>query len=370
LKQWISKLINQFEFEWSDKKEGRSKDSNSEPEINEEQATLLFIIDVFNKHLIELDAHPVRKVRALLDEFAKGLMNEDQKGRERLLFRIRQFFSGYRIDEYTYVQKTFDEFRSILWDFLDQLSEELADERSEDEEILENLEQVREAVEANSIEEIKSQSRHFIDSYTEFQFNREKRRSARVKTIHENLELVKKQLVDAHENMRVDHLTKAYNRKSFDEQAKRHWKLFQISESPVSMIVLDIDHFKKVNDTYGHDMGDYVLVELVKMLKELFPRDNDFVARLGGEEFAIILPDHKTEHAIIKAERALERIRKEVLVHKDLQIKFTISMGVAELMKGEDTAHWFKRADKALYMSKNSGRNKLTVADEKFTDAA
>ncbi|MCB0394894.1 MAG: GGDEF domain-containing protein, partial [Bdellovibrionales bacterium] len=141
-------------------------------------------------------------------------------------------------------------------------------------------------------------------------------------------------------------------------------------KAPVSLLILDIYHFKKVNDTYGHDIGDYVLIELVKMLKELFPKDNEFVARLGGEEFAVLLPDHQVKHAMVKAERALDRIRKEVLVHMDYKIKFTISIGIAELMEGEDTQHWFKRADSALYHSKNNGRNQFTVAEKKFNDAA
>jgi diguanylate cyclase len=176
---------------------------------------------------------------------------------------------------------------------------------------------------------------------------------------------VKKQLVEANHAMRTDHLTGAYNRKSFDEAIKQHWQLYQISQVPVSLIILDIDFFKKINDRYGHDIGDFVLKECVKFLKEVYARPSDFVARIGGEEFAIILPEHAVEHAVQKAEEGLNRIRKEVFVKQDMELRFTVSMGIAQLENAETVDQWMKRADAALYESKNSGRNRHTVAPHK-----
>jgi diguanylate cyclase (GGDEF)-like protein len=126
--------------------------------------------------------------------------------------------------------------------------------------------------------------------------------------------------------------------------------------------MLDIDFFKRVNDTYGHAMGDLVLVECVKMLKELFPRDVDSVSRIGGEEFAVILPDYKIEHAIKKAEATGLKIRSETILEKDVRINFTISMGIAQLSEDETVEQWMKRADLALYDSKKNGRDRYTVA--------
>ena len=126
--------------------------------------------------------------------------------------------------------------------------------------------------------------------------------------------------------------------------------------------MVDIDHFKRINDTYGHPIGDFVLKELVKALQSLFMRDVDLVARMGGEEFAILLPDYNSEMALKKAEEVLERVRREAFIHEAHQIRFTVSLGVAELSPGESVAAWYKRADLALYNSKNTGRNKATVA--------
>src|SRR6185437_5339899 len=97
------------------------------------------------------------------------------------------------------------------------------------------------------------------------------------------------------------------------------------------------DHFKKINDTYGHPVGDFVLKELVATLNQLFTRDGEIVARIGGEEFAILLPDFQVGHAIKKAEEVLNRVRSQVYVHEGHKISFTVSIGIAELVQGEDT---------------------------------
>lgn len=364
MKKWMQKLADQLDLDWKKNPEGPSE---TPMDMSEEQATILYILDVYNKHLIDIETQPVRKVRETLDAFAKEILKPDPAKTEKVLFRLRQFLSSYRIDEYTYIQKTFDDFRGIIWDFVDQLAAELSYEQGFDGQIQSSFEQLKEAVESNSIDVIKSQSRQFIDSYIEHQTHRDRRRSERIENIRRNLHSVKKQLVDANNSLKQDHLTGAFNRKSFDEQVKNYHNLNKIDSRPICMIMLDIDFFKKINDTYGHAMGDFVLVECVKMLKECFSRPNDFLARVGGEEFAIILPEMTLEGALTLAETALTKIRNEAIVQEDMRIKFTLSMGIAALVPGETPETWMKRADAALYDSKNTGRNKYTVAPAQLT---
>lgn len=361
MKKWVEKLIEQFDFDLSGS--GAETNAKHAAEIGEERATLLFIIDTINKHLIEFEGHPVRKVRETLDEFAKELLHlKDRSGLERVLFRFRQFFSAYRVDETAYVHKTFEDFRTIIWDFVDQLSEDIGEEQKEDAEIRQSLDQLKEAVESNSIEVLKNQSRKFIDRYVEKQFKKDKRRNTRMKSIRKNLNLVKKQLGEAHTTARIDHLTKAFNRKTFDEAVAQNVKLMRAAEQPLSLLLVDIDYFKKINDTYGHPIGDFVLKELVTTLKSMFTRDADVLARIGGEEFAILLPDYDGEAAMKKAEEVLARVREQVYVHDQHQIRFTVSLGCAQLVDSESAEAWLKRADLALYNSKNTGRNKATLA--------
>lgn len=365
MKSWIKKLAEQFEVE------SNSQSKEVLPDINDDRATILYMIDTYNKNLFEVENRPIRRIREMMDEFSKQLMNPDKTHDEKLLFEFRQFFSSYRIAEYAYIQKTFDEFKKIIWDFADQLSDDLNAEKTQDEVITQNLGQLREAVESNSIDDLKKKSREFINFYIEHQIQKDDRRSKRMQSIRKNLTTVKKQLLEANQSMRVDHLTNAYNRKSFEEQTQKYHQLYQISKTPVSLLMVDIDHFKKINDTYGHDVGDFVLKECVRILKEYFQRPEDFTARLGGEEFAVLLPDFNAENAAIKAEEVLQKIRKEVVIHNANEIRFTISIGISELMGNDTVSQWMKKADQALYNSKNTGRNKVTISNlKKVSDVA
>lgn len=350
--------MQQFENEH----QGHPHTPEADFNLSEDRATLLFLIDTYSKYLIEVEGRPVRKVREVFDEFAKGLLKPESSLTEKILFRFRQFFSAYRIEEYSYLQKTFEDFKGIIWDFADQLNESVQAEQARDQEVRKSLDHLREAVEANSIGELKAKSREFIDFYIELQARNEERRTTQLSNVQNNLANVKKKLFEVHQSSRRDHLTGAYNRKFFDEMSAQWLNNFAANNTPVSVLALDIDYFKKINDIFGHDTGDVVLKELVRILKEIFPGDKDFVARMGGEEFLVALPGRGLMEASIKAKQTLERIRKEVLIHSDTQIRFTVSIGVAQLGVNETVEQWLKRADKALYASKNNGRDRLTEA--------
>lgn len=365
MKQWMKKLLEQFEIS-EDQKLG-TPDLKNLP-LSEERATLLHVIDVLSKHLIETETHTLRRTRESLDEIARQIANPDQALAEKSLFRFRQFFATHRIDEYAYVQKTFDDFKNIIWDFADQLGEDLRFEKKYDLAVKHHLESLREAVDSNSIEGLRNTSREFIDAYMELQNVKDKHRSHRFENFQNQFSNLKKQLQAAKKSLEEDHLTGAFNRRSFDEQLKNILRMKSLQAPGVvanfTLVCFDIDHFKKINDTYGHDVGDFILKEFVKILQSIFHREADFVARIGGEEFIAILPDYKAEHAVIKAEELMSRVHKEIFVHGEHKIQFTVSMGIAQLSENETAEQWLKRADVALYSSKQTGRNKYTVAPE------
>lgn len=161
---------------------------------------------------------------------------------------------------------------------------------------------------------------------------------------------------------RTDSLTGLANRRAFDDEMQRRFAEWQRRRSPFTLIILDIDHFKKFNDTYGHQTGDDVLCHVACTLSMVM-RDVDLVCRYGGEEFAIILPATESPGAILAAERARTAIERMVVESNGQQLKVTVSGGIAEALAGEEVEALVARADQGLYASKKAGRNCVHLHD-------
>ena len=161
----------------------------------------------------------------------------------------------------------------------------------------------------------------------------------------------------------TDPMTHLYNRRYFGELATTVVKLAKRSGLVYSVIMVDIDKFKRINDTYGHTIGDDVIIALAKVLK-YNNRESDIVSRWGGEEFVILLPQTKEDGAMIIAERLRKSVEAlSVDDGNDKKLCFTISLGVAtaDIDDCSDIEDIINNADKALYIAKESGRNKVAI---------
>lgn len=161
----------------------------------------------------------------------------------------------------------------------------------------------------------------------------------------------------------TDPLTDVYNRRFLEQFGPKELERSKRQASPFALVVLDIDHFKKVNDSFGHPIGDEVLVKLAEICRENI-RSMDVLARLGGEEFIILMPDTDEGAALESAERLRERVAEDLVVESDqTEVRVTISAGVAVWDPGKpaemDTL--LSRADQAMYRSKKAGRDRVTV---------
>jgi diguanylate cyclase (GGDEF)-like protein len=157
----------------------------------------------------------------------------------------------------------------------------------------------------------------------------------------------------------IDSMTGLYNRRHFLALAEAEWSRFQRYQRPLSMLMIDIDHFKSVNDRYGHAVGDQAIISVATACQQ-GKRGSDVVGRLGGEEFAILLPETDVAQAAVVAERVRESVAGHVLSVHDVQFKLTISVGIAAAtasMSGTDAL--LRAADQALYQAKSGGRNRL-----------
>ena len=160
----------------------------------------------------------------------------------------------------------------------------------------------------------------------------------------------------------TDFLTGINNRRNFMELAEKEMNRSRRYKHPCSLLMLDIDHFKKINDTYGHSAGDKVLIEFCMVcLKEL--RENDVFGRIGGEEFAIVLVESDANKALFAAERIRQSVASNKMNYDDeAKINLTVSIGITEMLSGDDLNSIFERADTALYHAKESGRNRVKIS--------
>ncbi len=326
-----------------------------------ERAALVFLIDVYSKCLIEIDSYPTEATLEKFDEISKQLVS-GQKDLEPSLTELRRFFSIHRVAETTHVLNSFEDFKNLIWNFVAQMTEDIQTEAESSNDMQSHVEHLKKAIDTDSLKELRDSSRLFIASYAKHQTERSERRDQNVNKFIGQLDKIKTRLLEADRTSRTDHLTGAANRRSFDEHIRRMTSWAQLHQQPVSILTMDLDHFKQVNDNHGHDIGDFVLKEFARISKETFKIKGDYFARIGGEEFAVILPGHTIEMATKRAEAILTRVRREVFVANEKELRFTISLGVAQWSAGEATDSWFKRADQALYDSKHGGRNRYTLA--------
>jgi len=156
---------------------------------------------------------------------------------------------------------------------------------------------------------------------------------------------------------RTDALTQLPNRRAFDDETRARAAEFKRHGRVLSVAMIDVDHFKKFNDTYGHQAGDEVLRGLGRVLRET-AREMDIPARYGGEEFSLILPGTPIADAARAADRVREKIAEARFHFEGNEVQVTASLGVAQLLRGETVEETVKRADEALYASKQAGRNR------------
>lgn len=160
---------------------------------------------------------------------------------------------------------------------------------------------------------------------------------------------------------RTDKLTALWNRGYWEERMHEEFNRFKRSGADVSLVMFDIDHFKKINDNYGHQLGDEAIRAVSRTVLQT-SREVDICGRYGGEEFAVILPDTGLEGAQVFCERLRQAIEEMTVTHGKQSVQFTISLGISLLNDSVGKAsEWLERADKALYQSKEGGRNQVNV---------
>jgi len=184
--------------------------------------------------------------------------------------------------------------------------------------------------------------------------------NSRLLNIEDNCKL-EESVKELHKLSMIDNLTNIYNRRYFFKMSQDLISIAAREEQKVSLLMLDIDYFKNINDTYGHQAGDFILINLVKEIEKVM-RKSDIFARIGGEEFSILLHNTSIEGAMVIAEKIRELIEKKIFIYNTTEINLTICIGIAELNeKNTSIEALYTHADKQLYFAKGHGRNRVAA---------
>jgi diguanylate cyclase len=289
--------------------------------------------------------------------------DDTRGGSRRDLPGLRRAVHDHRVAEAHYVTQSIGQFREATWAFISGLRRSLSVEQAADRRINHRIRRLEGAVRSGDPGKIRTEAQDTVTLLTEFLSERGTRHQEQIQAMASRLEALREELDSVRAQAAIDAVTLVYNRASFDEQIEREVDLATLFGKRGCLIMVDIDHFKWVNDTHGHPTGDHVLREMATTLTRCFKRKDDFVARYGGEEFAVVLRDLNIATAKTVAERAMGTIRLLEIEREGLPepIRVTVSMGIARLRAGETAAAWIERADRALYQAKHGGRDRIEV---------
>ena len=257
-----------------------------------------------------------------------------------------------------------NEMRQMLAAFIDRLSDMAKSTGNFHEKLEENARQIEQA---KTLAEIAPVLKEVIGA-TRAMATQSKESGAELQAMRDRANQTDAELVKLHQELdrvssqaRHDPLTGALNRKGLEEAVEREISSVRRKETPLCMSLLDIDNFKKLNDTMGHATGDVALTHLATVARECM-RPQDTLARYGGEEFVILLPDTPLDKGVEAMTRLQRELTKKFFLAGTEKVLITFSAGVAQLAPDEAGADAIKRADKAMYLAKRAGKNRVLAA--------
>lgn len=337
--------------------------------------TLGCVIRTMGQHAFAIDSEPDQPLfSAICEQVARHVENgaavpacdiPQSPGGHRQWSSIRHFYIDRRQNEQSFVTKRLGNYRDIVQDLVTGLKS--ISQRDQDTEtgVREHLGAVENAVSSGDLDEIRTVVANTILNVADIFAEQKTSYESQIRELNDRLSGLREDLNQAQEEMQRDALTEAYNRRAFDAAIERALNMQFVLNQPVTLIMIDLDHFKAINDTYGHAIGDEVLRQIGEALARSFIRKSDLVARYGGDEFAVILTDTSEEHATPLLDRFLKRVAAVAIADTEPPLAISCSAGYTEIHSQDTAESAISRADQALYEAKRAGRNQY-----KFTAVA
>ncbi len=325
----------------------------------------LFFLKEFSFDLMEIDAVGFK---SLLDTLSKSFATEDSTQKIRRVFEgSKESILSYIGREKVYFQDRETELRNII-ELLGKSMTELAGENEVfNTQVYERNLRMEKLTFLDDIRKIKETLKSEVDQMKRVVQEKQARDAQHLEMLSREVKLLRSDLEKAKDASQTDGLTGAYNRLAFDSYIRKLVERNSVSWDPFSILMCDIDNFKKINDTYGHPVGDRVLIALIQKCKVMFRRD-DFVARYGGEEFVVVLPRAPLRQAMKKARALCKAVAEGRYIfdnaRPDAKLTFSVSIGASFLRRNDTAETLINRADKALYQAKHSGKNRAISEKE------
>lgn len=334
---------------------------------DKEEAPLLSPFEAVFHDVLEYYSHTRNQIFKLEKWDFKGVFESVIKARfggdaQKNLNRLRETFHEMRLQEVTQGKRYLGDLRDLLWQSIDQVFFMLEAHGKDDEPLTKIRSGLQQALIAQDLQKARQTIKDALATLSDLEKSRTKTVETLQSSYKKQMETLQSELQTVQKELQIDGLTQVYNRGTFDQQIRKTTQFSFLTGQKSCLIMLDIDHFKRVNDSYGHPAGDAVIRTFARTLTQSFPRKTDFVARYGGEEFAVLLQGTDLAEANELVAKLLVRVRDTKISHNDQDIAVTFSAGVARYQPGEAADHWVKRADKALYDAKQQGRNRLILA--------
>jgi diguanylate cyclase len=335
--------------------------------------TVASLLKSFGEHAFDTDNVTAAETRSECEGWAKRITVGGGKGEakdgEVTPFRrdfggVRRYFSAQRSHEREFVGRSLGNLREAVHAFARCLTTTVGEDRVADQRLGAQLGKLVGAFQSNDSDAIRHEAESIVLVVQEVMTKRSESQKRMLGELSQKVNELRDELQEVREKAALDPLTQLFNRAALDAHLDRVADLaFLLSSSPC-ILMIDVDHFKKTNDTFGHPAGDDVLRRVADMLVRNFLRREDFVARYGGEEFVVVIPDSSLHNAELRAERVRQAIAELDVTSTKGKIPVAVSIGLASLSSGDTGQSWLARADAALYEAKGAGRNCVRVARE------